>query len=235
QEMDQAQKIVTLGHAARDQKQIKVRQPLAKVMAYNAEVETPELFEIIKDELNVKEVEIIGEMDEVVEEKVKLNFKVAGKKYGSEVKKLHQAIIEDKFELLENGNLKVGETELLLGEFERVYESKDDRYVVTAEKNLVVILDINITDDLRNEGFAREVVRHIQEMRKAADYKVDDRIEVFFTGPAEVEKVLKKFADYIKNETLIIADITKEKVIDTDQDNDLKIDDHEFWLGIKKA
>ena len=203
QEMFITKTIVSLGLASRSKLKIKVRQPLQKVQIALAEQYSGDLnsdqLEIIKEELNIKELELIDNPGDLATVIAKPNAKLLGPKYGKEVQSIIQTAKSGKFERLENGNLKVLDYELLPEEMEIAYLGKEGQDIET-EAGILVALDSSITPELEMEGQARDIVRQIQELRKKANYKVDDRIQVALVGVSE--KLQKDYAEYIKSETL---------------------------------
>ena len=203
EEMFIAKTIVSLGLASRAKLKIKVRQPLSKVKIALAQQYDKSLLdgemEIIKEELNVKEVEVIEKPSDLATVIAKPNAKLLGPKYGKEVQTIIQTAKSGNFERLDNDNIKVLDYELTPDEMEIAYLSKEGADIET-EAGILVALDTEITPELEMEGQARDLVRQIQELRKAADYKVDDRIIVALVGADKV--LVEKFGDYIKAETL---------------------------------
>ncbi len=230
QEMFVTKTIVSLGLAFRSKLKIKVRQPLAKVQIALAEQYTQALsdpqLETIKEELNVKTIELIANPSDLATVIAKPNAKLLGPKYGKDVQKIIQTAKSGAFERLDNGNLKVLDFELLPEEMEIAYLGKEGGDIQT-EAGILVSLDTVLTPELEMEGQARDLVRQIQELRKTADYKVDDRIVVAF---ANIEnEVIEQFGNYIKNETL--AESIQETLDTPDQSANFEgIDIH-----IKKA
>ncbi len=210
EEMFVVKTIVSLGLASRAKQKIKVRQPLTKVQValgdqYDKKVLDDQI-EIIKEELNVKDVELIDNPKDLAEVIAKPNAKLLGPKYGKDVQKIIMEAKEGKFEKLDNGSIKILEFELTPDEMEIAYVGKEGTDVET-EAGILVALDTKITPELELEGQARDLVRQIQEMRKSADYKVDDRIKIAIIG-AEAG-LIEKFGDYISSETLA-ASIEKD-------------------------
>ncbi len=210
QEMFLTKTIVSLGLAARAKQKIKVRQPLSKVQIalgdqYDKGLLDDQL-EIIREELNVKEIEFIDDASSLATIIARPNAKLLGPKYGQEVQKIIMEAKSGKFEKLDNGNIKVLDCELTPEEMEIAYEGKEG-FDIETEAGILVALDTTITLELEMEGRARDIVRQIQELRKAADYNVDDRITVAIIGADE--KLLSQFSDYIKAETLATEIITK--------------------------
>ncbi len=203
EEIFMAKTVVSLGLAARAKTKIKVRQPLSKVQIalgdqYDSKLLNDQM-DIIKEELNVKEVELIKNPSDLATVIAKPNAKLLGPKYGKDVQKIIMEAKSGNFERLKNGNLKVLDFELLPEEMEIAYLGKDGADVET-EEGILVALDTKITPELEQEGLARDLVRQIQDLRKAADYKVNDRIQVALVNADK--SLLKNHGDYIKSETL---------------------------------
>jgi len=203
EEMFLAKTIVSLGLAARAKAKIKVRQPLSRIQIalgdqYNPNLLSDEI-EIIKEELNVKAVELIKDPKELATVIAKPNAKLLGPKYGKDVQKIIVEAKSGKFKKLDNGNIKVAEFELTPEEIEIAYLGKEG-FNVETEAGILVALDTKITPELEQEGVARDLVRQIQDLRKAANYNVSDRIKVALINANS--EMLKNFGDYIKSETL---------------------------------
>jgi len=208
QEMFMAKTIVSLGLAARAKIKIKVRQPLAKIQVALGDQYNQKLLdgqtEIIKEELNVKRVEFIKDPKDLATVIAKPNAKLLGPKYGKDVQKIIQAAKAGNFERLDNGNISVGadnhpRIELTPSEMEIAYVSKDGADIET-EEGILIALDTTLTPELEQEGEARDLVRQIQDLRKAANYKVDNHITIALINVNP--DLIKKWGDYIKAETL---------------------------------
>lgn len=199
--------IVTLGHGVRDKANIKVRQPLALVqLGLPANVDQSMIEaqkEVILEELNVKNLEILKDAGEFVKQVVMPNARVLGPKYGKEVQQIIQMAKSGEFEVLDSGAVKIGDYELSGEEVEVGFHGKEG-FDVASAGGVSVVLDTVVTDELKQEGHAREIVRRIQDLRKEADYKVDDRIYVFVEAAEPIGASVLAFADYIKSETLAL-------------------------------
>lgn len=231
-EMDLVLRVVTLGHAARDKAQIKARQPLSGVKVIGGSELKEDLVKLIKNELNIKDIELFGEsesktkMEEYVESRIKLNFPVLGKKYGKDLKEVQKLFDQGKYEVIDS-NLKLGKFELLPNEWEMNYEAREghDNIEIGVDNELVVILNTEITEELKKEGMAREIIRFIQEMRKEADYNVDDRISIKIKGVD-----IGGAGAIIKSEVLA-DEISDEKM---DLEKEFEIRGNKIILGVKK-
>lgn len=237
EEIDLAKTVVTLGHAIRAKKQIRVRQPLSKVVLALPESINRESIElqgdVIMEELNVKEMEILDEAGEIADFRVQPNAKLLGPKYGKDVQKIIQSVKTGDFTILESGQVEVGEFTLEEDEVELLYMGKEGRDV-ESHMGIVVSLDTTVTDELRREGLMREVVRHLQEMRKEADYEVSDRILILIRSEGELEEAVTEFADTIKNETLA-DELQQGGDLEWDLEKEFKIEGHKAVLAVKRS
>ncbi|MBU0668000.1 isoleucine--tRNA ligase [Patescibacteria group bacterium] len=205
--------IVTLGHGVRDKANIKVRQPLALVqLGLPANIDRDEVLaqkDVILEELNVKSLDILKDADEFVTRVVMPNARVLGPKYGKEVQSIIQKAKAGEFEVMEDGSVRIGDFVLSGDEVSVGFHGKEG-FDVASSGGVSVVLDTTLTDELKQEGLAREIVRRIQDLRKEASYKVDDRIYVFVEaiGDGEVSSRIStavlNFADHIKRETLAL-------------------------------
>lgn len=229
--------VVSLIHAARDKAQIKVRQPLNKVMIFGINKLDQDLIEVLADEVNVKNIEFSQDKDgaeKYAESEIKLNFKALGEKYGKDVREIQKLLGQDEFDLKDN-MLILGNYELGSDEYDMDYKAKEG-FSVESDKYTVAVLDATITDELKQEGIARDIIRFVQDMRKEADYKVDDRIIINYDlndSNSDILRAIDKFKNYIKKETLA-TDLGQK---DLDKDiigKKIKIDGKEITIGTKK-
>ncbi|MFA6091020.1 MAG: DUF5915 domain-containing protein, partial [Candidatus Gracilibacteria bacterium] len=161
--------------------------------------------EIIREELNIKEVKF-EDMSHVARKICKPNAKLIGPRFGKAVQDVIIQAKSGNFQELEGGQIQVGEYILESGEYEIAYEPLQDMTLdVMSGSGMVIAMDTTITEELELEGFARDLVRVIQDLRKEAGYEVSDRIQVALTGE-KMEKILALFADYITSETLSVID-----------------------------
>ncbi|MDO5608684.1 MAG: isoleucine--tRNA ligase [Capnocytophaga sp.] len=211
--MEKAQTISSLVLSLRKREMIKVRQPLQKIMiptlsdAEKAEIEA--VADLIKSEVNVKEIELIDDASGILVKQIKPNFKTLGPRFGKEMKSVAAVIQsfgqEDIQNLEKNGSIvvKVGENSVTLSLEDVEIASQDiEGWLVASAGSLSVALDIHITDELKKEGIARELVNRIQNIRKDSGYEVTDKIVVQLQKQAAIEAAVTDNMDYIKNETL---------------------------------
>lgn len=209
QDMDEVLRVVTLGRAARNQANLKNRQPLPRLCT-NADSGLSGLYQdIIKQELNVKALEFLTDVSEFTAYSFKPQLKLLGKKLGKRLGAVRQALQEldgaqAKRQLdaqgvltlaLEDGEVSLTPEELL------IETSQKEGYTSVSDRGLTVVLDTSLTDELVEEGFVREIVSKLQSMRKDAGFVVTDHIRVSHQGSSRVEEILRK------NEASILGDV----------------------------
>lgn len=218
-DMDIIRDICTTILFIRDQKTLRVRLPLNKVTIFNYQDQNKSIKSIkdnqsyqdlIKDEVNVKNVEIVTISDEdkdVAQLKLQINFKKVGAKLGSKMKEIAKEVAQGNWQKIEeNGQEKVKIKDVTLenDEFEIKLIARDKQSSATLSSNdCVVTLDINVTQELEEEGIARDIIRTIQQNRKEANFDVSDRINISFYSESEkIINVIKSFDQNIKEQTL---------------------------------
>ena len=223
EKMDLVRNLVALGRASRETVKIKVRQPLKDVVIDGKyEEKIKDLVPLIMEELNVKEVVFENDLSQFMNYSLKPNFKVAGSVLGSKIKPFTKVLNElnakETVERLESGEVLTlninGEDTEILKDYVLVTISSKEGFNVMMENNLFVILDTTLTPKLINEGFAREFVSKVQQMRKSNGYEVLDNIQIFYDGSDEIKAALDEYEDFIKIETLakLIQKVTEENL-----------------------
>ena len=212
-DMDEVLKVVVLGRACRNKANIKNRQPIAK-MYIKAPQTLPEYFmDIIRDELNVKAVAFTDNVGEFISYSFKPQMRTVGPKYGKLLGKIRQLLpaldgAAAMNELKTTGaiRLDVDGTEVALGEEDLLIETaQTEGYVSESNQEIAVVLDTNLTPELVEEGFVRELISKIQTMRKEAGFEVMDKITVSAMGNDKIDAILKKYEDQIKDEVLAVT------------------------------
>lgn len=172
---------------------------------------------IVRDEVNVHLVSTIDQGSELVQRSAKANFKVLGKKLGSRMKRAASVIQgleqDDIAAFLSSGSLTVsldGEPYTFVSEDVTVTSEGIEGWSVGQEGLLTVALDMRLTPDLRNEGLSREIVNRIQNMRKAADFQVTDRIVVNYMASEGIQAAIERYTSYIQQETLAVSLCSQE-------------------------
>ncbi len=214
-QMKLARETASQGLSARSNAGIKVRQPLSQVLVHvkegRAELDD-ELVEIVRDELNVKNLVFVQEAESLLGYKVLPNNKLLGPKYGKEFPKVSAALSKldpDQVAALANQGssipLKVGKEEISLKADEVLVQTVAAEGLATVDsKLLTVAIDTEITDALREEGLAREMVRRIQDFRKQADFDIADRIKLVYQVTPALQSAVITHRDYIMEETLTL-------------------------------
>lgn len=237
QEIEVARQIVNLGHALRARKKVRVRQPLQKLIIALPKTINPTILEeqkeVILEELNVKEMEILETADLIAERVALPDAKKLGPKYGKEVQNIITEAKAGHFEELENGFIKVLDYILEPGEVVLGYKGKEG-VEVESEEGMVISLDFHLSPELLQEGLMREIIRHIQELRKEANYLVSDRIYALIKGPSEIEAAVLKYSDTIKEETLMV-DLQVKGDFEGDIEKNIEIEGYSTQLAIRRA
>ena len=238
EKMDLVRNLISLGRNVREENKVKVRQPISEVVldGKNKEI-LKDLVDLVKEELNVKEVVFENDLSKYMNYFVKPNFKEVGKVFGANIKefatKLETLSTEDILKL-ENGetiSMEVAGTNYEVNkDMVDIRISSKEGFNVGSENNNFVILNTTLTEDLILEGLARECVSKVQQLRKSADFNIVDRINLYYSGDADFDKCILKFDSYIKDETLALS-ITKDDSL-TDV---FDLNGHDVKLKVEKV
>jgi isoleucyl-tRNA synthetase len=227
--MENAQIISSLVLSLRAKEKIKVRQPLQKIMIpVDNEQQKEEILAVanlIKNEVNIKEIQILEDASDILIKQVKPNFKALGPKFGKDMRfiaaEIQKFTKEDinKIEKDKNISIKVNEKNITLDITDVEISSKDiEGWLVANEGSLTVALDVTISEELRKEGVARELVNRIQNARKDAGLEVTDTIKLTVLNFENLQQAINENKDYIMSETL-----TKELVFVEELSNGTEI------------
>ena len=212
-DMDAARTLVSLGRAAREEVRIRVRQPLRTLEAVvpGGRALSGEVLDVVRDELNVKQVRFLSTAEDLVTLSAKPNFRLLGNRFGKQTNEAANAIRaldQDRIRAYQRGEpveiLVDGAPHALAeGELDVLQEATGD-LVVKGEGAFTVALDPELDDALRAEGLARELVNRIQRLRKDAGLEITDRIELGIAGPEAVRDAANTHRDFIGGETLAL-------------------------------
>ncbi len=214
--MEVAQKVVSLARAIRNEVKIKVRQPLPRLIVASQSASTRQaavdMADIIREEINVKSIEVADDIGHLIAKKAKPNFKKLGPRMGKLMKPVAAAIQQmdeasiSRLEEMGEISFPVGDQEVTIyrDDVEILEEKKNPALEVAREGNIAVALDTTITPELEKEGIAREFVNRVQNLRKEAGFEVTDRIEIAVQAPEKVANAIQEMAEYIKSETLAL-------------------------------
>ncbi|MDT0606516.1 isoleucine--tRNA ligase [Croceitalea rosinachiae] len=240
--MQNAQKISSLVLSIRQKEKIKVRQPLQRIMipvlsaVQKTEIEA--VTELIKSEVNVKEIELMDDASDILVKQIKPNFKVLGPKFGKDMKLVSNAIStlnqEDIQKIEQQGEISLAlENKTIILQLSDVEITSQDieGWLVASSGSLTVALDISISDDLKNEGIARELVNRIQNLRKESGFEVTDKINLKILKDGFVEKAVANNENYLKSETLTAELVFEEHL---DEGTEIAFDEINTKLFIQK-
>ena len=240
--MEAAQTISSLVLSLRAKEKIKVRQPLQKIMIPVDNAQQKEeilaVSNLIKHEVNVKEVELLEDASDILVKQIKPNFKALGPRFGKDMKLIANVIRgfepEDIKKIEQNGNIDVvvnGKNITLELDDVEITSQDIEGWLVANEGSLTVALDVTISNDLRKEGIARELVNRIQNLRKDSGFEVTDKIDVILQKDKHIVNAVQTNIEYIKAETL-----TEELEIKDQLNNgiDIVFDDVNTKLFIQK-
>ena len=240
-EIDVIKEVVSLGRSARNKANIKIRQPLSKVQIYivNIDMGLLEKYERqILEELNVKEIEYIKDVESILDYNMKPNFNILGQKFGKgisrvikkinsiPIKELQLAFSSNKDFFIENGEYVLTKEDIIVDEI-----AKED-YSLSTSNNIKVSINTIISSSLKEEGTVRDLIRFIQNHRKDCEFEVGDRIVVDIKCDEVFYKALSNNIDYFKNETLC-KKINRVDVMNQ-KNNYLKIKSQNVELAIKR-
>ena len=235
--MDLVRDLISSGRYVREEAKIKVRQPLSEALLDSKnESIIGNLSDLIKEELNVKEIKYVSNLNEYMNFTVKPNFKLVGRIFGKNINvfanKLNDLEVSDINKLQNNETIPmvIDDTnyEIDLSMVDIRISSKEGFNVGTIN-NEFIILDTTLTEELIMEGIARETISKIQQLRKTNDFNVVDRIKVYYNGDSEFTDALNKNIEFIKNETL-----AKEFILDENLTESFDINDHDVKLKVER-
>jgi len=207
--MDLVRSICSTALAIRDNKNLRVRLPLQSLTIIGKDAQKILPFsEIIAEEVNVKEIKIVEEISQFAENKLQINFKKIGAKFGAKIKEITNAIKEGDWQKINDKTIKIAGVELIDDDFElklttKNIDEKKSAIMPLPSNDYLVLLAIEITKELEDEGIARDIVRAIQQNRKDANLEITNHInlEIFSSNPRILEVALG-FENYIKNQVL---------------------------------
>ncbi len=241
EQMYLAQTASSIVLALRRKVNLKVRQPLSKIMIPVVDDEQRKNIEavqsLILSEVNVKELEFVDSANDMLVKRVKPDFKKLGPKYGKIMKQLAariQEMSQDEINSLEkSGNIAFAidgqEAVIDIANVEIISEDIPG-WLVANEGRLTVALDITVTDELRKEGIARELVNRIQNLRKSKDFEITDRIAIRLSSNPLFDTAIEEFSDYIKTQVLADSIEIKAQAFN----DEIEIDDEKLTIDIHK-
>ncbi|MCB8960359.1 MAG: class I tRNA ligase family protein [Ardenticatenales bacterium] len=237
--------VAKLGRSARSSVDMKLRQPLAAASVFvgsaQARADLEELADVLQEEINVKELRVVSEVGELVDYRLLPNSRALGPKFGKDFPKVRQALTEldaatAAQTLQDSGELTLtvnGAAVTLTADDVLVQTESRGDLAVASEKGVTVAVDTNLSDELLQEGYARDLVRFLNNMRKEADLDISDRIEVVYEADGLAAETVANFSDYIAGETLAVSLVNgatqNEPLRET-----TKLGDNEVTIAIRK-
>lgn len=238
EKMDLVRNLISLGRNVREENKVKVRQPISEVVldGKNKDI-LKDLVDLIKEELNVKEVVFENDLSKYMNYFVKPNFKEVGKVFGSNIKEFQtklENITTDDILKLENGasiSMDIAGTSYDVNkDMVDIRISSKEGFNVGSENNNFVILNTTLTEELILEGLARECVSKVQQLRKNNDFNITDRINLYYSSDEDFDKCISKFDNYIKDETLALSIIKDESITES-----FDLNGHSVKLKVEKV
>ncbi len=247
EKMQLAQKISSMVLSLRKKVNIRVRQPLQKILIplinkkFEEQIKAVE--NLILTEVNVKQLEFITDTSDILVKKIKPNFKSLGPRYGKLMKKISNAISaftqEEIRKIEENPPYEIiveGQKITLNPKDVEIFSEDIPGWLVANEGNITVALDITLTEELKQEGIARELINRIQNLRKDKGFEVTDKIEIFIHEQKEITDAISNNIDYICSETLATCLNYNEKLEEDDSKVEVELtDDIKTYISIYKA
>ncbi len=229
--MDLVRELISIGRYVREEAKIKVRQPLSKALIDGKNKELlSDLIPLIAEELNIKEVSFVEDLNQYMNLSVKPNFKVAGKIFGPLMKQFQECLerlTSDEISTLQRNQsitLEMNkEQKEITSEMVDIRISSKEGFNVGMENNNFIILNTTLTQDLINEGIVRELISKVQNIRKNKDFEITDRINLYYGENKEFEEAIKDYMDMIKKETLAIEVSKKENLTESYNLNGIEV------------
>ena len=240
-DMEVVLKAVNLGRAARNSANLKIRQPLAAMYVKSESALPEEMVALIEDELNVKDVRFVTDARHFTTYQIKPQMRTLGPRYGKLLGKIGKHLAEadgnavvDTLDAGKNYEFELdGTTVSLAREDMLIAPMQKPGYVAQSEGDFTVVLDANITDELRREGYLREVISKVQTMRKEAGFEVTDRIAVYAAGSALIEDVIRTGEQTLK-EGVLAVEVTVGSVKDGAYAKEWDLNGEKATLAVEK-
>lgn len=211
--MDLVRDLISLGRNAREEAKIKVRQPIGEIILDGKVEDTiSDMVDLMKEELNVKDVIFKEDLSDYMNYEVKPNFKICGKLFGANIKEFSQKLSSleaEKITTLDHGDsikMEVGNEEFeITPEMVEIRVSSKEGFNASHEGSNFIVLNTTLTEELLNEGIVRELISKVQNLRKSKDFDITDRIHIYYEGPKEFTKAISSLLDLIQDETLALS------------------------------
>jgi isoleucyl-tRNA synthetase len=219
EKMDLVRDLISLGRQAREDVKIKVRQPISEVILDGkCEKVIGDLTDLIKEELNVHEVNFTNDLSTYMSFEVKPNFKEVGKLFGPSIKEFQSKLMEltdSEITSLSNDesiSMEIGGKNVSVNkDMVEIRISSKEGFDAAHENNNFIVLNTNLTDELIDEGIVRELISKVQNLRKTKDFNIVDRINIYISSDEDIISRLDSYIEYIKKETLCVNIINEKR------------------------
>ena len=240
EKVDALRKIVEFGRSARSKSNTRIRQPLSELKFYIQNDEIADFIiseqDVVMDELNVKSITRAKSESDLVSYRVKPNLPVLGQKYGKDLKKINEQL-NDSLNILDeirnNKKFKVDENIYIIREDLLIEQDSVEGWTCSSDDTVAVGLSLNLNDSLIREGIIRDVIRHVQTMRKDANFAVEDRIKIYMELVGQVGDSIKEFKELFMSEVLAV------EVIETKSGGEfsgsIEVKNQTFTIGLERV
>tara|TARA_B000000475_G_scaffold265019_1_gene253139 strand:- start:2790 stop:6089 length:3300 start_codon:yes stop_codon:yes gene_type:complete len=240
EKVDVLRKIVEFGRSARSKSNIRIRQPLSELKFNIQNDEIADFIfseqDVIMDELNVKSITRAKSESELVSYRVKPNLPVLGQKYGKDLKKINEKLNDNATildEIRENKKFKIDENIYIIREDLLIEQDSVEGWTCTSDDSVAVGLALSLNENLIKEGIIRDVIRHVQTMRKDANFAVEDRIKIYIELKGQVGESIKEFKDLFMREVLAVDVIESQN--GGEFSGSFELDNQEFTIGLERV
>jgi len=235
--MATVREVVAMGLSLRGAANIKVRQPLRQILVRTPSPLNQEDLELIRDEVNVKEVVLLENTDAYARPMGAVDQRAIGPRFRRDTPQIAAAARAGQFEVLADGRVRVAGNDawILAPEELSVHYEAREGYAATAARDTVAVLDLEIDQALRQEGLVRDIVRHVQTLRKEADYRLDERITVGLFGlDGETRAAVEAYQGYLCGETLCPRLVFEDDGGAWDRQAQVKVGDAELNVSVRR-
>ena len=240
EKVDALRKIVEFGRSARNKSNIRIRQPLSELKFYIQNDEIADFIiseqDVVMDELNVKSITRAKSESDLVSYRVKPNLPVLGQKYGKDLKKINEQLNDSSNilnEIRNNKKFKVDENIYIIREDLLIEQDSVEGWTCSSDDTVAVGLSLNLNESLIREGIIRDVIRHVQTMRKDANFAVEDRIKIYMELVGQVGDSIKEFKELFMSEVLAV------EVIETKSGGEfsgsIEVKNQTFTIGLERV
>ena len=242
EKVDALRKVVELGRSARNKSNIRIRQPLSDLKFSIEEDSIAEFIlsekNVVMDELNIKAIDRAKSESELIRYKIKPNLPILGQKYGKELKKIVSELAKNKDqkileEIRKNKKYQIDNKIFILREDLLFEQESKEGWTCAGDDTVAVGLSTNLSDSLIKEGIIRDIIRHVQTMRKDANFAVEDRIKIYIKADGLVGESINEYKELFMNEILAVEII--ELTSEGEFCGSFKMNDQVFNVGLERV